>query len=146
MKRLCVTLLLGLLAGCVLHTPSQLRELQPHITFNTGKTPAQAAQCLGRAAEEFWTMPGDGFIGQWREGQAPGSYEVLITGGNHPRVVADITPVSNGAKVTLWQSPYLAYASLGTEMVKGCAPENLVIRDIAPAPDPNDPNPAQGRK
>lgn len=131
--------LLVLLTGCALHTPSELRALQPLATFESTLTPAQAARCLGRAAEEYPVMLGDAFIAVWREGDDAGSYELVVSSHGHPRVFGTLLPMPDGSRATLWQSPYLVYAGLSEGIAAKCAARNLNIRSLLP-PASSDPH------
>lgn len=123
--------LLALVSACA-YTPAELRQIQPTVTFDMAKAPREAAECLGRGAEEYPKLLAiDQFSATWREGPKPDAYEVVVRRvASVPLLVADIAPNGTGSRVTVWQSHALMFdADLGVEMGKRCEAANLVIHD-----------------
>lgn len=99
-------LLLVALAACAPLTPREIRSEGTRFTIDSRLPPAQAAACLGRAAEEH---NGD-WNAAWRTG-GDGHYELLVSmapvllarGITH--LVADIAPTGTGSTATLHVQP-----------------------------------------
>jgi hypothetical protein len=109
-----VTLCLAL-ASCAL-TPTELRDQGLQARHESKLSPAQAAACIGRAAEEWRSDQS----ARWREGSQPGHYEVMFEGRLFQ---ADVAPRGAGSTITVY-AHYGVFAgvrdSLIAAMFKGC--------------------------
>lgn len=103
------------LAGCA-STPSELRTDGARRDFTLSMSPAQAAACLARNAENA----ASGVTTAVRIGATSGTHEVVVSRGE-PIAVADVTPADRGARATIWRAhvPILP-TGLPEAMAKGC--------------------------
>jgi hypothetical protein len=118
MRQVAAVLGLACLAGCA-YNPVELRQAGERHTYQSQRAPRDAAQCLARNAEEY--IPAEKRLqGEWRDGRAPGSMEVLVRNQGNTFIVADIRPSASGSEIVLWQNPVMAYRDLHEAMAKGC--------------------------
>jgi hypothetical protein len=125
MRSPVILALLSLLAGCSVMTPAELRETRPVVVFDTRLPPLQAAQCLGRAAEEYPKFhPADRFLATWREGPTVAGYELLVRRTlSVPLLIADVAPRDSGSTVRMWEASAIGFSGdgdLSVVMAKGC--------------------------
>ena len=120
MNRTTIALLCLLAGGCALPTtPAELMRLGDRHTFTLQLAPKQAAQCMGRNAEERTPLARP--VAQVRDGATAGSYEVHVRAEPDLIALAIIEPAGTGSRAVVYRVPrFITTGSLPERMAFGC--------------------------
>jgi hypothetical protein len=109
-----------LLVGCA-YSPKELVATGQKLDFTSRASARQAADCIVRTTEDFHGPLGlTRFNASVRDGQASGSFEVVVThsGVDGTVAFAVVLPTASGSRGTIWQRPDVF--EMRAELVKGC--------------------------
>lgn len=104
MRRLAIVIVAAAILSCA-QSPNEIRVTSERFEHVSAFNPKEAAACAGRAAEQ----ENGNLRTQWREGAAPGTYELIGTFAGSAALVGDIRPAGAGSKIDLFVQRDLMY-------------------------------------